>query len=81
MLEGLYIQCYERIVSTEYHISSAVDVSKLSIIQSEYYPRQGPAGLVYKEKFLEGLGCATQENVEPLTLVIVIHLIISMLPH
>ena len=33
MLEKLYIQCYERIVSTEYHniiiyISSAVDVSR-----------------------------------------------------
>ena len=56
MLEGLYIQCYERIVSTEYHISSAVDVSKLSIIQSEYYPRRGPAGLVYKEKFVWGSG-------------------------
>ena len=35
MLEGLYVQCYERIVSTEYHISSVVEVFKVSIIRGE----------------------------------------------
>ena len=77
MLEGLYyIQYYERIVSTEYHISSSVDVFKVSIIQGEDLQ-----DLSMWRNFFEGLGCATPENVEPLTLVTVIRLIISMLPH
>jgi len=73
MLEGLYIQCYKRIVSTEYHISSAVDVLKVSIIWGEDLQI-----LSMRRKLFEGLGCATPENVEPVTLVIVIRLIISM---